>query len=127
MEEHRCSEAYRVQAVEHAAVAFDHMAPVLHATVALDDITRPPAKPSRHTSSANSAACQKAKGVIQHSIAPISVARATPPMKPSTVFEGDRLGAILCLPASLPQTYCSTSESCTTMISQAISSRLRPS
>ncbi|MDT4862696.1 hypothetical protein D3C71_1712160 [compost metagenome] len=90
------------------------------------DITRPPAKPSRLTVRAISAACQKLNGVIQYSSAPTRLAKATPPAKPSRVFEGDRRGAILCLPNSLPQTYCSTSDSCTTMISQAISNRLRP-
>ncbi|MCY1458797.1 hypothetical protein D9M71_762120 [compost metagenome] len=81
----------------------------------------------RLTVRAISAACQKLNGVIQHKVAPIRVASATPPTRPSTVFEGDSLGATLCLPNSLPQTYCSTSEICTTRISQAISSRLRPS
>jgi phosphatidate cytidylyltransferase len=38
-----------------------------------------------------------------------------PPTNPSTVLEGDSLGAILCLPNSLPHTYCSTSDSCTTI------------
>ncbi|RMP01984.1 hypothetical protein ALQ30_200071 [Pseudomonas syringae pv. persicae] len=50
-----------------------------------------------------------------------------PPRKPSTVFDGDRLGAIFRLPNNLPHTYCSTSEICTTITSQAISNRLRPS
>ncbi|MNG78360.1 hypothetical protein D3C79_369340 [compost metagenome] len=79
------------------------------------------------TAKAISAACQKLNGVIQHNRAPISVANATPPTRPSRVFEGDRLGATLRLPNSLPHTYCNTSLICTTRISQAISNRLRPS
>ncbi|MNN00107.1 hypothetical protein D3C81_1126900 [compost metagenome] len=91
------------------------------------DITRPPKKPSRVTTRATKAACQKLNGVIQNRLAPTRVARAMPPAKPSTVFDGDSCGAILRLPSSLPQTYCSTSLICTTSTSQAISSRLRPS
>ncbi|MNC31415.1 hypothetical protein D3C75_797340 [compost metagenome] len=91
------------------------------------DITRPPKKPSKVTTRAISAACQKLNGVIQNRLAPTRVASATPPAKPSTVFDGDSSGAIGRLPNSLPHTYCSTSLICTTRISQAISSRLRPS
>ena len=36
VEEHRRGEADRIEAVEHAAVAFDHRAPVLRAEAALD-------------------------------------------------------------------------------------------
>ena len=91
------------------------------------DITSPPKKPMTFTVSAISAACQKVNGVIQNSVAPISVASATPPSNPSSVLDGDSRGATLRLPNSLPHTYCSTSEICTTRISQAINSRLRPS
>ena len=91
------------------------------------DITKPPKKPRMLIISAISNACQKEKGVIHHSPPPISVASATPPTKPSRVFDGDRFGAILRSPKSLPQTYCSTSDNCTTITRKAISSRLRPS
>ena len=73
---------------------------------------------------AMSAACHQAKGVIQQRAMPRHEANSTPPTKPSTVLEGESTGAIRCLPASLPHTYCSTSELCTTRISQLISSRL---
>ena len=73
---------------------------------------------------AMSAACHQAKGVIQKSAAPSNEASSTPPTKPSTVLEGESTGAILRLPKSLPQTYCSTSELCTTRMSQLMSSRL---
>jgi len=66
-------------------------------------------------------------GVIHHSAAPISVALRVPPINPSQVFDGERFGAILCRPSSLPQTYCSTSLSCTTSTRKAMSSTLRPS
>ncbi|MNL56550.1 hypothetical protein D3C87_1800520 [compost metagenome] len=79
------------------------------------DMTIPPAKPSRLISTAINSDCQKVKGVMKHKKPPIKDARATPPTKPSTVFDGDRLGAILRLPKSLPHTYCSTSDSCTTI------------
>ena len=36
---------------------------------------------------------------------PKAVAERIPPTKPSTVFDGDTSGAILCFPKSLPQTY----------------------
>ncbi|MNC69943.1 hypothetical protein D3C75_1206930 [compost metagenome] len=36
MKEDRRGEAHRVQAIEHAAVAFDHVPPVLDPTVAFD-------------------------------------------------------------------------------------------
>jgi len=36
MKEDRCREYYRVQPVQHAAVTFDHRAPVLDAAIALD-------------------------------------------------------------------------------------------
>lgn len=36
MEENRRGEAHRVQAIQHTAVAFDHVAPVLHPAVAFD-------------------------------------------------------------------------------------------
>src|SRR5690606_17295004 len=90
------------------------------------DITSPPKKPIRLTTRASSAACQGVNGVIHHSAAPRAEADATPPTNPSTVFDGDSLGAIRRRPQSLPQTYCSTSEDCTTITRKAISSRLRP-
>ena len=60
--------------------------------------------------------CNGENGVIHHIAAPISVAPAAPPTKPSTVFEGLTTGAILVFPNSLPNTYCSTSLICTTRI-----------
>src|ERR1700750_2325086 len=44
MEENRRGEDHAVQAVHHAAVAFDHAAPVLHTTVALDGREDQPAQ-----------------------------------------------------------------------------------
>ena len=89
------------------------------------DITRPPKKPIRQMTRATSAASFGVNGVMPCSAAPRAVALATPPIRPSQVFDGDSEGATLCLPSSLPQTYCSTSLPCTTMTMKAISSRLR--
>src|SRR6266481_138065 len=89
------------------------------------DITRPPQNPIRLITSAMIAACHGENGVIHQSAAPSKVALAIPPTRPSTVFDGDRLGAIWRWPSSLPQTYCSTSLDCTTRIKKAISSSER--
>ncbi|MNY09898.1 hypothetical protein D3C86_1428470 [compost metagenome] len=79
------------------------------------DITMPPANPSKLISRAMSSDCQAVNGVIHHKAQPISEASRMPPTKPSTVLEGDSFGAILRLPNSLPHTYCSTSDICTTI------------
>src|ERR1035438_2816072 len=85
------------------------------------DITSPPRKPVIVIRKENAAACQGWKGVIHHRAVPNAVADTTPPKKPSTVFDGDTFGAILCRPASLPQTYCSTSLDWATRITNTIS------
>ena len=77
--------------------------------------------------SAMSADCHGLNGVIHQRPAPIAVALATPPMSPSRVFDGETSGAILCLPKSFPQMYCSTSLDWTTSTRNTMSSRLRPS
>ena len=89
------------------------------------DITRPPQKPIRLTASDMPNACHGVNGVSHHRAAPSALADSTPPMKPSTVLDGDSFGAIRRLPISLPQMYCNTSEDCTTITRNANSSRLR--
>ena len=63
---------------------------------------------------AKPAAWSGVNGVAHHRPAPMAVAVATPPTKPSTVLLGLTAGAILWRPRSLPQTYWKTSESWTT-------------
>jgi hypothetical protein len=66
------------QAIEHAAVAFDHPAPVLVPRSRLiADITSPPKKPIVLMTSAISAACHGQRR-DQNSAAPSVVALATP-------------------------------------------------
>ncbi len=89
------------------------------------DITRPPQNPIRLISSDRPKACSGVNGVIHHSAAPSALALSTPPTNPSTVFDGESFGAIRCLPSSLPQMYCSTSEDCTTITRKANNSTLR--
>src|SRR5690606_24821374 len=88
------------------------------------DITSPPKNPIRQIIKAMSAACSMLNGGAQDSSAPTSVALAMPPIRPSQGFDGDRDGATLCLPNSLPQTYCNTSLPCTTITRKAINNRL---
>jgi len=56
------------------------------------DITRPPKKPIRFMINDMTAACQGENGVIHHRAVPTSVALNTPPTRPSSVLEGERLG-----------------------------------
>src|SRR5690349_13794101 len=78
------------------------------------DITRPPRNPASVIISETAAAWRNENGVTHHRLAPSSVALATPPANPSSVFDGDTCGAILIRPASFPHTYWSTSLDCTT-------------
>ena len=85
------------------------------------DITRPPKKPISAITSDSPNACHGVNGVIHHRLAPSTEADSTPPRKPSQVFDGDSLGAILVRPNILPKTYCSTSDDWTTTTRKAIS------
>src|SRR6266540_710474 len=78
------------------------------------DMTNPPPKPISVMASDIPDACQGEKGVAHQRPVPNSVAERMPPMNPSQVLFGLTCGAILCLPSSFPQTYCSTSLICTT-------------
>ena len=72
------------------------------------------------------AACQGSNGVAHHSAAPINVALATPPIKPSQVRLGLMAGAITWRPSNLPQANCSTSFICTTSTKKNNSRALPP-
>ena len=89
------AKAYRVHAVEHAAVALDHVPQSFPARSRIADITRPPAEANRLTVSAISAACQKLNRVIQNSGHRPGWPGHAADKTPSTVLEGDSLGAIL--------------------------------
>lgn len=73
----------------------------------MEDITCPPKKPMRQISTDMAPACTGVKGAIHHKTLPSAEAHAPPPIRPSHVFERDRLGAILFRPNSFPQTSCS--------------------
>jgi len=79
-------------------------------------MTRPPKKPISVMRRHMPAACSGENGVIHQSAVPTPEAVRAPPISPSQVLEGERLGATLVRPTSLPQTYCMTSDSCTTKI-----------
>src|SRR5579871_1421987 len=85
------------------------------------DITSPPKNPVIVIRNENNAACQGRNGVIHHNPVPSAVADNMPPTKPSSVFDGETWGAILCLPVNFPHTYCSTSLDCTTRIRKTTS------
>ena len=91
------------------------------------DITKPPKKPIRQINKPISVACTILNGVIQANKPAKMLALMTPPTKPSMVFDGERLGAILCLPHNFPQIYCNTSLACTTKIKKIINSIFFPS
>lgn len=88
------------------------------------DIIRLLKKFSRLISSVISVVCQRLNGVIYYSEVLMVVVRVMLLMKFLMVFDGDRLGVILCLLNSLLQMYCIMLESCMMIIRQVISSRL---
>ena len=87
------------------------------------DITRPPKKPIRQTIKPITAAWPWENGVIGAINAAMAVADKIPPTVPEMVLDGESEGMIFAPPISLPQTYCNTSDTCTTPI-RKISNRI---
>ena len=94
-------------------MAGDKLAPVFEAAAVFDGGQNEAAEQAGDCDQkGHPAGLRDAERVIHHRPAPSAVAPATPSSSPSTVFNGEMAGAILCLPVSFPHTRCKTSLVC---------------